>query len=187
MRSLSKVRDAWISSSRLNRCLSRVRRELDGLGVWTDGLAATEVFLVPIGFVAHAWYDAHAGIICVPAVSLARASEHCRGLRTSLADVLRHEFGHGLAAGHSGLFRSKEFRRAFGSSHDSVRGQEYDQAQHVTPYAASAPAEDFAECFALFVKHSGQIPRALRTPDIQRRWTFVRRACRAIAAGRRHW
>jgi hypothetical protein len=50
---------------------------------------------------------------------------------------------------------------------------EYDPYYHVTKYAATAPAEDFAEVFWLYLKHKGKLPKKFETEAISRKWNFV--------------
>ncbi|MBL0062055.1 MAG: putative zinc-binding metallopeptidase [bacterium] len=70
-----------------------------------------------------------------------------------MRDVLRHEYGHAFAYWYPGLVRrSREFTEIFGNRYDSDIKSEYDPDEHLTPYAAKRPAEDFAESFMAFVK-----------------------------------
>ena len=80
----------------------------------------------------------------------------------SLADVIRHEYGHAVAHTHGRLVRSSRFREAFGASHDSLHEFEYDEELHVTPYAATSAAEDFAETFMFYLRHGGRLPAGFK-------------------------
>jgi len=44
----------------------------------------------------------------------------------------------------------------------------------VSTYAATQPAEDFAETFMHFVRLKGALPRKWKTPAIRPNWTFVK-------------
>ncbi len=57
----------------------------------------------------------------------------------------------------------------------------------MSEYAATAPAEDFAEVFMLYVKHSGVLPARNDTPAIRRKWRFVGQLVRAVSKGLRTW
>ena len=47
--------------------------------------------------------------------------------------------------------------------------------EHLTPYAATNPCEDFAEVFAYFLRHKGRLPVRLRAkPAIAWKWRFIR-------------
>jgi hypothetical protein len=104
-----------------------------------------------------------------------------------LADVLRHEYGHAVADTHRGLILSRQFVEAFGASHCLGDEWEHDPGLHVTEYAATGAAEDFAETLMLFLKHGGILPSCLDVPPIRAKWAFVRRLGRAIRAGKRRW
>jgi hypothetical protein len=70
---------------------------------------------------------------------------------------------------------TSRFERAFGYPHVWWNGyeMEFDPEHHVTEYAASAPGEDFAEVFWLYLKHRGKLPNRLDTPPIRKKWEFV--------------
>jgi hypothetical protein len=184
-RSLLRLRIVTISQ--LNRALSRVRRELDSHGFWDKPLASINVFLVPVG-AAYGWqWYGSTGEIGIPAVSLGRLRDIFGQRYTSVADVLRHEHGHALADTHRGLFRSRQFRSAFGAAHNWKKRFEFDPDFHVSDYASTNPMEDFAETFMLFLKHGGRLPARIDTRYIRAKWKFVERLGCAVRAGRRRW
>lgn len=181
-----------VTLDKLNRALGRVTRELDRLGIWNEQLAAVEVYLSvlnPTGLLAYGWkYDGRAGCIEIPAISLPRLS-HRLGLGSyvSLADVLRHEYGHAVSDLCPQLIRSKKFREVFDGAYACEMCSEFDPNHHVSNYAASNPSEDFAEVFMTYVRHRGQLPLRHRTPGIRRKWQFVKQTCRAIGRGPSRW
>ena len=54
-------------------------------------------------------------------------------------------------------------------------------------YAATAPAEDFAETFMLYVRHGDRLPAHHDTIPIRRKWRFIRDLADAMRSGRRKW
>ncbi len=177
-----------ITLKRLNSANADVTRELSTFGFWNKRLAQIQVWLVPFSWNAHGWqWYGGDGSICIPSVSLLRVAENLTGHRTSLRDVLRHEWAHALADTHRGLFRSKRFAKVFGAAHDGEEEPEYDPGHHVTDYASTHPSEDFAEVFMLYLKHQSQLPSRLHLPGIEQRWSFVDELRWAMQAGRRSW
>jgi hypothetical protein len=174
-----------VTMIRLNRALSRVVRELEHHGLWDEKLQEVDVYLVPVGL-CYGWQMYRSsGEICVPAVSFTRVHDWISGDYVSLADLLRHEYGHALADTHRGLIRSREFRRAFGTHHNDADEWEYDPQLHVSAYAASCAAEDFAETFMLFLRYNGKLPTWHSTPAIRAKWRFIRRLCGRVACAAR--
>jgi len=157
-----------LTLTRLNRALDHVQGELIDLGFWSEEVAAVEVYLVAAGF-AYAWkYDGGEGCMCFPAVSLSRYAERFGWPRVTLRDIVRHEYGHVVADTHGG-YRTRAFTTVFGTT----RGSAFDPDQFISPYAATQPAEDFAETFMHFVRLKGALPRKWKTPAIRPKWAFV--------------
>jgi hypothetical protein len=176
-----------VTLTRLNRAVARVISELDQHGLWDAALQKVEVYLVPAGF-AYGWcWSGKDGYIAIPAVSGARLCEYFRTSDTSLADVVRHEYGHALADTHRGLIRSVHFRDTFGASYDSEKSFAYDPLEHVSEYAASKPSEDFAETFMYYLKHRRRFPRRCTAPAIKRKLAVIRQLCGAIRRGQMNW
>jgi hypothetical protein len=181
-----------VTLKKLNSALYRVSLELDRLGIWTSDLCDVDVYLTPLhpgGLVAYGWkYDGKHGCIMIPAVSWPRLSHYLGfGSYLSLAHVLRHEFAHAVADVHHRLTRCERFRKAFGASYDSGIASSYDPEEHISVYASSQPAEDFAEMFAAYVRHRGDLPTKWGTPPIRTKWSYIRKLCVAIDRGRRTW
>ena len=132
----------------LNRALRVVQDELDTHGFLSPEVHAADVYLCVAG-VAYGWqYYGFSGDIFIPRFSLLRIWRWWfNHSRSSLRDVLRHEYGHVVADKHRGLFRSSEFRDAFDGSHESIEDVDYDPECHVSLYASTCPSEDFAEVF----------------------------------------
>lgn len=111
--------------------------------------------------------------IHIPRVSMARWREWFGESRVGLRDVLRHEFGHALVDLHPMLFRTIEFRKAFGASIRAQAPWKYDPEHHITQYAATNPEEDFCETFMVWLKWGGS-PPITRYPDgLQRKFRFI--------------
>ena len=154
----------------------------------TSRLANVEVCLTWLAPAFGYQFYGSTGHIQIPAVSLSRLSERIfGGRRTTLRDILRHEYAHAVADQNRGLIRSKSFRRAFGSGHNDEVAADYCPSEHVTAYAATDACEDFAEVFMFFLKHKGKIPKRFRTPAITAKWSFVEALCQQIEMGNRRW
>lgn len=177
-----------VTLNRLNWAVLRVRNELSEHGFFDAKLRKIDVRLAWFGCAfGWCWYGT-SGNIHIPALSLGRIYDRIRGeARTSLRDVLRHEYGHALAHTHRGLFCSVPFKRAFGTHHDADVKSCYDPERHVTHYAATSPSEDFAEVFMLYLRHNGKIPNHLNTWRIRRKWRFVEQVGDAVRRGQRRW
>ncbi|TWT80652.1 hypothetical protein CA13_20970 [Planctomycetes bacterium CA13] len=173
---------------RLQKALDEVRSELDSFGLWNERLANVDVYLTWIGTAYGYQLYRTTGHIEIPAFSMDRLSEVVfGGPRRTLRDLLRHEYGHAVADTNRGLFRSRQFRAAFGTPHDSCIESEYCSSVHVSHYAATDSSEDFAEVFMYFLKHNGRIPKRLKTHTIEAKWSFISRLCRQIEEGKRKW
>lgn len=177
----------FITQARLDSANYAVTRELLTHGFYDRHVHAVDTHLVPFG-IAHGWqWYGSTGDINIPCVSLSRLCEIWQSCYTSLRDVLRHEFAHAIADTHRGLFRSAFFSDSFGAAHDWGFEWEYDPEHHVSEYAATAPAEDFAETFMIYIRHGGQLPPWHATRPIERKWKFIRRLSDAISRGKRRW
>ncbi|MDA8745230.1 hypothetical protein N9N28_11400 [Rubripirellula amarantea] len=177
-----------ITMRRLQGALDDVQGELDRIGVFDERLANVEVYLTWFG-TAFGWhFYGSTGHIEIPAISTCRLSERMFGARrTTLRDILRHEYAHAVADQNRGLIRSKPFRMAFGSGHNDEVAANYCPTEHVTAYAATDACEDFAEVFMFFLKHKGKIPKRFHTPAIMAKWSFVEALCQQIEMGNRRW
>ena len=177
----------FINQTRLNAANLAVTQELLKLGFYDEAMQQVDTNLVIFGR-AYGWqWYRGSGHIDIPCISFSRLQHLWNGSYTSLRDVLRHEFGHALADTHRGLFRSRRFSDAFGASHDSDVTWEYDPEYHVSPYAATNPAEDFAELFMTYVRLQGRLPPALATEPLRNKWEFIDDLRQAISTGKRRW
>jgi len=177
----------FVTLSRLNRANRTVIGELDAMGFYDDAVQTVDVYLVPFGF-AYGWqFYGTTGRINIPAISTSRLGHLFQGGYTSLRDVLRHEYAHAIADTHRGLIRSRRFTDAFGANHTWDFEWEYDPHFHVSEYAATCPAEDFAEVFMFYLRHGGVMPQRIRTPSVSRKWAFIRRLAYAVSQGLRRW
>jgi hypothetical protein len=177
-----------VTPENLARARRRVIGELQRHGFWDEDLAAVAVELTWLGS-AYGWqYYGSSGEIRIPRISVARLQDRWnQSSYVSLADVLRHEYGHALADTHRGLFRSRRFSGAFGAPHDGEGEGTYDPLHFVSEWAATNAAEDYAETFALYLRHDGRLPSRLDTPAIREKWRFVRDLGKCMRAGRRTW
>lgn len=173
-----------VTIDRLNSALDDVIRDFRNLGMWNDKLYGVDVYLVPVGY-AYGWkWNGPHGHIDIPAISLSRLGSTLFGIgeKCGLRDVVRHEYGHVVADLYPRLSRSANFRRAFEGSYDRAQAvRKYDPDHHVSGYAATRPAEDFAEVFMIYIKRRGKIPPRFDTPIIRRKWWFVQDMVREVA------
>ena len=164
-----------------------VTAELRYLGFYTEAVRSVHVFLVPSGrSYGFQWYGGD-GNIYIPAVSRSFLRDVAKGKRTTIRDVLRHEFAHVVADKHRGLIRSRRFSEAFGAGHSWDFEWVYDPELHVSKYAATAPAEDFAETFMFYLRHRGQLPESFDTPALRRKWRFITDLSVRMRRGDRTW
>lgn len=172
-----------ITLAHLQRDLDIVVQEMNDLGFWTKRMESVEVQLCPLRSLipdralGHCDYRGH---IYIPATGLARIfgrlKNYCR-----LRDVLRHEFGHSFACLHPQLVqRNPEFMKILGGTYDSDMRSNYDPAFHLTKYAATSPAEDFAECFMAVLKYKGKLDRFKTRPLLYKKVCWVKSLARRI-------
>ncbi len=102
-----------------------------------------------------------------------------------LADVIRHEYAHAIAYCYPTLVRSRAFVNAFAARHDANVSVGFIDGFHLTAYAGTSPAEDFAETFMLYMRMKGRLERRFHTRRIRLKWRFIRKLCRAIHTGAR--
>ena len=177
----------FVTQRRLDQANYAVTYDLAAHGFYDGRVEAVDTHLVLFG-TAYGWqWYGSTGHINIPRVSLSRLSHLWKGGYTSLRDVLRHEFAHAIADTHRGLFRSGRFAEAFGAAHHWDFQWEYDPEHHVSEYAATAPAEDFAETLMFYLRHQGVLPAKCATTPIRRKWKFVQRLSTAISSGVRKW
>lgn len=176
-----------ITLARLERAITKVTGELNHHGLWDDRLRAVPVVLVPVGC-CYGWqHYGGSGEICIPRLSLSKLHDFLTGGYVSLSDVVRHEYAHGIADTHRGLFRSRRFTTAFGRPHECCARSIYDPAVHISRYAATNPSEDFAENFMNYIRCRGRLRSHQATPAISRKWQFITALCRAIQRGQTRW
>ena len=174
------AKEWFITRSKLDRAVARVRRELVRHGFWRQQLASVStrmIWLAP----AHGYYIGYkAGTIVIPAVSSSRLWEILCGQYHGIADVVRHEHGHALCRAFPSLFRTQRFLSAFGARLPSRQTYEYDPDIHVSAYAATNSEEWFCETFMHYLKYSGQLPRQWRRTPIARQWQLIRDLSRTL-------
>jgi len=177
----------FVTMKSIRNAYRRVHKELELHGFMDNKLKQIQVYR---GFLDrnYGWQDyGKSRIIYIPLVSFSKLRDYFTCSYTSLADVLRHEYGHAVADTHRGLMRSRKFSDTFGGAHNSFIRQEYDEDVHITEYAAKNPAEDFAEVFMFYLKHKGKIPYHLDYTPISKKWRFIENLGTAIRKGKSRW
>lgn len=113
------------------------------------------------------------GQIVIPSRSIQRAIDRLRGRRITLAETLRHEYGHAYAHTAGRRVRGNpDFRKAFGADHD-VNARAMYRHDCVSGFAVANPAEDFAECFAAYLRAGGRLPAYSSRPVLRAKMLFV--------------
>jgi hypothetical protein len=109
--------------------------------------------------------------------------------KVSIRDIVRHEYGHGVAHYYPKLIqRSSRFRDLFGGDywredHNSAD----DSKDFVSDYAMTMPKEDFCETFMVYLRHKGVLPQRFKVPAIKRKWSFIRDLGKRIGSGHHSW
>lgn len=185
----------FVSKRELDVAVYAVQRELQNIGLWNEDSRLTKAdvlwCMIPnvtlpraLGYFIHKESAMRSlgykqGHIYIPSPVLGR-----RRLR----DVVRHEYGHAVAHYYPGLVRrSPRFTATFAGTYD--RGKPIpssDARDFVSPYAATEPAEDFAETFMIYLRRGGKIPTGASRP-VARKWRYISDLTGAIASGRRRW
>lgn len=161
----------------LERARAVVWKELEQAGLATPALARVRVTmpLIHLGERVGYYLPGTPGTIAVPALSLGRLHEY-RGAApwTGVRDILRHEYAHALADHHPELVERAAFERTFGGPHDLGEPVEpYAFHSHVSDYAASAPAEDFAETVMVYLRIGGDIEAYRNRRGLYRKLVYV--------------
>jgi len=163
---MSKQRICY-THAEIEKVMNEVSHEFDQHGLLTRGLRNAPVVTVSseVGYMswAHGLYIVQGrwgydtGTIYVPRVSLVRLLERLGRRRTTLRDVLRHEFAHALAYRSGSLVRDwKRFEQVFGAHHDGEYEVGIPGDHFVTGYAATSPCEDFAETVMCYLRYGGE-------------------------------
>ena len=85
------------------------------------------------------------GHIYIPKWILAQGFWQNRG---SLRDIIRHEYGHGVAHYYPELIvHSPKFEKVFGGNYYDYTPSSMNRASYISEYATTMPCEDFAETF----------------------------------------
>jgi hypothetical protein len=181
-----------ISEAILLRALRDVASELVETGLLTDGLTRIPVVLQGIALGRAAgwfierpgWLERLRGLsastIQIPRTSLARVVARLTGRHyptCSLRDVLRHEYGHAYAQAHPRrVRRNRHFSVVFGAPYDSrTPAANPSWNDHITPYATTAPYEDFAEIFMTYLRVRGRIGRFRHRSGVYAKLRFVKK------------
>ncbi len=166
----------------LERAVYRVTNELKAVGL--NKASDTPVVLTYLGL-HYGYYQPEdagkPGHIEIPAMSVTRLICKLTGYPClSLAHVLRHEFAHALAYQNRKEIRAKDFSLVFDHHHEKEISSTYCKTKHVSHYAAYRPYEDFAETFAIYLKHGGRLPGTYQTEAIRKKFAFIDSLCSAI-------
>lgn len=177
-----------VTPSILRREGAIVQGEYEKLGLWSEKLDDVEVYLI-LWHRAYGYYtENRAKYIAIPSLSRSRIIYLMYGRDNgSVRDVLRHEYAHALADTHRALIGSRRYREHFGTTYKDEREQLYDKEFHVSDYAASKSAEDFAETVMWYVKGKGIIPKRWVGTAIHAKYEFIRELAEAITDGRSRW
>lgn len=194
------TKGAFVSQRQLDSAVLDVQAELGRAGLWNEGSRLLQVDVIwcrwpqyvahdALGFFTHGtWplaklFGYKTGHIYIPS--------YVFGVwERSLRNLIRHEYGHAVAHYYPQLIqRSGWFADAFGDCYS--RGYPLPEWQRhprnfVSKYAATEPAEDFAETFRLFLRRAGK-HRATDSRAIRKKWSFIAAAVRAIGEGRSRW
>jgi hypothetical protein len=181
-----RIRRHIVTLDQLTRTNIQVTCELERLDFWSEDLDEVVVWLVPVSTCYYGWHSGTPGSISIPSISLAQLGDFFSGRYLRLTDILRHEWAHALADVHPGFVECRAFVRCFGGEYEDPEGpEEYDRELHVSKYAATMPAEDFAETFHFYIRHKGRLPvRLAGRPAIVRKWDYMDRIARAMGSGR---
>jgi hypothetical protein len=193
----------WVSLAQIDAATRAAQREMSNLGLWNEETRLEQTAVVwcrlpqvvaadASGFFIHSshpWmrlfgYDE--GNIYIPQwVLLQGPFGQNRG---SLRHVIRHEYGHAVAHWYPRLVRrSRIFNEVFGGRYDGGTVYEGNPDEYISDYAATMPAEDFAETFATFVRWKGNIPRKITNRALRKKFRFVAELCKRIEDGHLTW
>jgi Putative zinc-binding metallo-peptidase len=184
-----------VTAASLARAFNRVRRELQDVDLLNDGkyldrIDCTQSILPAFGgeygFVFDGGVDwkyrlagFKPGVIYLP---LNPPIEHYVPGGT-LLDVIRHEFAHAWAWLDPKFIKQPWFPKAFGARyHDEwIEVPEASRTDFASAYACTAPKEDFAETFMLFLRQRKKLDRYRDRRGLYRKLKAVERAV-AVAA-----
>ena len=131
-----------------------------------------------------AWYCESADKILFP---LGYMHANMRKIHSAVHD-LRHEYGHAAIWHVYEKVGPKEFAKLFGSlwfpyeDHLFICYQyrRLDKRNYLSKYAQVHPAEDFAECFAHYLKYKGDIARYKDRPGVYEKMKFVEKVVKCL-------
>lgn len=185
------AKNVYVSESAVKSATVRVRRELRDWGLLSPESRMDEVEVIygpwdPSGFVGiMGFYSFEDNNIHIPAVFPPALLTWYKNWYENrfMSDVLRHEFGHALAARFSKFFHDKRFRKAFGGIYGVLKvAEDGDESDYVSAYARKYTQEDFAETFMFFLKHKGVLPRKYAYREaVRTKWETVAAICADIA------
>jgi len=193
-------RFATISQARFTRTFNRVRGDLCEVGLLEDGRYLDRVdhtqSALPtrsreMGFVYDRGVPLHdkllgyrTGVIYIP-LNPAVDSIVPGG---TLVDTIRHEFAHAWAWLDPKYIDQPWFADTFGASYDDEWDDEPEFAEDdfVSDYACTAPKEDFAETFMMFLRYRESLDRFRERRGVYRKLKAVKRAVSIAAKERVH-
>lgn len=189
---------------KINTAYNQVRSELEELGLLYDGVYLDKIELqisrIPslgeAGFVYDSgvpWYlgifGYEAGVIYLP--SDTPHDDYVPG--GTLADTIRHEFAHAWAWLDREFINRPWFKKTFVRAYDDEWEigkslyhlfkevpDEFEKSpyflEYASPYAMSAPYEDFAETFMMCLRYRNSLQRFRRRPRLYKKITALRNA-----------
>jgi hypothetical protein len=190
-----------ISLEQLNRATLATQGELADHGFWGEKSRLLEIDVLwcryPSPSIIDCWgaffhgddwvsrlLGFKKGHMYIPSWSISHFSK----TRTSLRDIVRHEFAHGTAELYPGLtHRSPRFKEVFGGSYWAKKHPREEYDEFVSEYASTKPMEDFAETFMFYLRHNGELPTRFKVPAIKRKWRFILDLGRVVRSGASKW
>ncbi len=167
-----------ISITRLSRAFNVVRDELREVGLLDDGVYLDQIELVrsPLPSIWTMGYCFHNGVTWLRLVGYQPGTIYIpinapveRSSGYTLADVIRHEFGHAWAWLDRKRIDGPWFKRAFGERYGFPDGVPAPEEDFVSEYAMTRPAEDFADTFMTYLRHRRNLSRFKNQPGLYRK------------------
>lgn len=195
-----RTRFSTISKKGLYRAFNRARGDLYEVGLLDDGRYLDRIgytqSMVPtfsreLGFVYDRGVPWHHGLLGYqPGIIYVPLNPPVESIvpGNTLLDTMRHEFAHAWAWLDPKFIDLPWFRRAFGARYDDEWEEEpeFDRADFVSEYACTAPKEDFAETFMVFLRRHDSLDRYLGRPGVYRKLKALERAVAKAVRERVH-
>lgn len=178
-----------IEFNAIQRDFRKVQTELETIGLWKENeyLGLVDLYQTPmpsifgtLGFIYDRGISSFekilgfkSGAIYIP--SHAHVEKYTPG--QTLVDTIRHEFGHAWYWVDPQLFKGKWFKDTFGGRYgaewDDTDSNLDDSDNYISEYAMSSPAEDFAETFMTYLRHSKNYSKFRKRRGVYRKLSMV--------------